>query len=495
MVMVGISTEQNTANFIPAVLLNVQKLILFESSKAQFDNWSEGIKAALSNRKIETQLIQIPNGDETRIDVLELLLTTKLNDIDSVYFNVGGGLKPQQLAMWQVFRNRRGMHKDTVCYANQNGRVPSLELWDYEEESLRYNTIPIYANFTIKEILLVFGKEIINEKNLKTLENLEMVDDWLDFQEFREYLFKRASSGYFAHDDVDAYTISEIDEIIRQNLKVPRFSAELTNTLTKSIIKKLELNSDGDIDLPITLNKLRKAILNSFTDSFIHLLRRDPSSEKIAVKDSKLIEELKKKQLQATHLIVNKNYIKNVSTGESKFAFYFEKVLFQRIKAILEGNQHNVSDVWFNISTVELSSGMPIAEYDVLFCTRFGTLVALDAKTYGFEKKDNDARLLNLEKSGGKFVKLVPVLPLYRQDIETDYLPKVLKTIPSRFKERGVPFASIMEKELADYLLYVFTNATGFHYSISAPEETVYSLKTYEIKNLETVLKQTGVIK
>ena len=51
-VMVGVSTAQNTANAVPALQLQVPKVILVETNNAAKGKWSFGITKVLTNRGV-----------------------------------------------------------------------------------------------------------------------------------------------------------------------------------------------------------------------------------------------------------------------------------------------------------------------------------------------------------------------------------------------------------------------------------------------------------
>jgi hypothetical protein len=97
----------------------------------------------------------------------------------------------------------------------------------------------------------------------------------------------------------------------------------------------------------------------------------------------------------------------------------------------------------------------------VLLVTDFGTLIALDAKTDEFAKKDEDARTLNLNKVSGLYTDFWSVFPFFKEDIErkdsllqtNDEWKKVLNC-PFEIKERDGKMLVVTERESKNLALH-----------------------------------------
>jgi hypothetical protein len=81
-----------------------------------------------------------------------------------------------------------------------------------------------------------------------------------------------------------------------------------------------------------------------------------------------------------------------------------------------------------------------IAEYDILFVTTWGTIIAIDAKTYDVAVKDIDARLLNLRQGAGRYVKFIISYPFYPDDVDKPWLPPEIKRLSSKLIDYNIPF-------------------------------------------------------
>ena len=74
---------------------------------------------------------------------------------------------------------------------------------------------------------------------------------------------------------------------------------------------------------------------------------------------------------------------------------YFECVEQTRInrKVAACPKRHQINQVWANVHICGFDDKLEIAEYDLVLVTNFGTIIPMDAKSYDFAKKDEDARL------------------------------------------------------------------------------------------------------
>ncbi len=110
------------------------------------------------------------------------------------------------------------------------------------------------------------------------------------------------------------------------------------------------------------------------------------------------------------------------NNGPQSLNEYFERVvqtLASRTVAA-EPGRHRVNQVWANVTVVSRRRPDDKQEFDLVLVTDFGTLIPLDAKTFEFDKKDQDARTLNLSKVSGFYTDFWSVFPFFRQDIESN---------------------------------------------------------------------------
>lgn len=103
------------------------------------------------------------------------------------------------------------------------------------------------------------------------------------------------------------------------------------------------------------------------------------------------------------------------------YADYFEQVVQCEVAKLLKQHapNHHITQAWANVR-VKTETGEEVAEWDITLVTDFGTLVILDAKTGLFSSKDEDARLLNLERATGVYGEFWLIIPYIFEDIEDD---------------------------------------------------------------------------
>ncbi len=99
MIMLGVSTGQNITNLIPVIQKNCKKIILLETSSAIRNSWSDGLKKVLENRNVEFESINISGFDIDIEKIKNKLLDYFDNFKEPIYLNIGGGQKPQQIAI------------------------------------------------------------------------------------------------------------------------------------------------------------------------------------------------------------------------------------------------------------------------------------------------------------------------------------------------------------------------------------------------------------
>jgi hypothetical protein len=197
-VMVGIATEQNITNFIPAIECKVRHFILVETGYATKSQWGAGLKNALKNRQITLEAVVLSADEDNHISIISQriaqLLAEKYAEADIIW-NLGGGQKLQALALWEAFRNRSYTAGDRVCYLNPVSS--QLEWWQYTNEELRTYSTPITVHLQLAEVLMLYGYSIKSDNKTKIIYQrgnkiprfMHTVPDLLEYQEFRQYLY------------------------------------------------------------------------------------------------------------------------------------------------------------------------------------------------------------------------------------------------------------------------------------------------------------------
>jgi hypothetical protein len=435
--MIGVSTQQNTTNLLPALQFKMQEVWLLQTSFAKKNNWSDGIKRTLEQRNIKIELIDLDAEEDSRIDRIASIITDSINTFlpdAEIMWNLGGGQKPQQLALWQTFINRffEGIY-DKSCYANPS--THKIELWKWQDNKLDYKAIDTNSNISLSEILDTFGFDKIDGtllyKNGKITDSKRSINDYFMFQEFRKFIYEvpKMNPNYVAQNT--SLSIDEISKILSNKKEMissnmySEFKKRLKNT--KAGYDKLEKKEFAQpIFNGLTKNFIEKTLLDILNGKIIH--------SSIIIQNTELSNALHLSELEISYDSFEK------ITKHKRPGFYFEEVISNRIIDILAKmpNENQIFEVYQNVKINKRGQKTQVAEYDILFVTKWGTIIALDAKTFDFETKDSDARHFNLQQVAGQYVSFIAVFPYHPDDI--DFIPPQLRTLPFRLKSRNVPF-------------------------------------------------------
>jgi hypothetical protein len=432
-IMVGISTRQNTTNVFPALQLGIMSMLFLETEFARKKDWSKGSIEVLKQRglnKVESQPLSF--GQDSRIDHIKKSLYKQLATYESVVFNLGGGQKAQQIAVWEVFKVRNNP-LDAVCYANMD--LKKIELWQQDKSySLHYQAIDFNSSLRISEILTIFGKEMKND--YKVLNNpfqnelyelynhislksfihglrkgkkrqlnqeaddkiLKMLPDYF-LNANRKWLVS-VYERFQAESDSQEKRIKAVDfmTLCYEKLKKTAFAdyysifnlEQMSNSLGQRLLKLIEVNKEE-----LYLSGLFSFLKNDLT-KLDKALRKDLSEEIVTVE--------KANKLPIGDFQVNDFAVK--ICGNSGLGFLFESVFLDWFEN--SGLQNLFVEGLANVSV----KGERIeAEHDLLLATKSATLISIDAKTGGFDKKDLDARIQNLANDSGDYARMAVVIP------------------------------------------------------------------------------------
>lgn len=429
--MIGVSTEQNTTNLIPALQLKADDFLLIETSIAKKQKWSNGLIKILKSKNINViESISLDFEEDTRIDFISSKLSNFLENEDyKIIWNLGGGQKAQQFALWQTFLARTSKNKnDQTCYTNPS--THKIEKWYFENNELKYKNIPITYPLELNEILSIFGFEIkekgelIYSKKIET-EQKELVN-YMNYLEFRELSYKTSSSGINFENTLSL-------EDLKQHFDSLRRDENLLNLFVKSL-DKMYKDYRGNQSLKNISSFLNKNILNYIQRSLV----KKPE-EYLNIENTEFFEALKNNGFIKNKLPIDISTFKEI-TSKTKFSIYFEEFISKKVQEILKSKENNIFEAYQNIKIAKEGEKTEAAEYDILLVTKWGTLIALDPKTYDFEKKDADARDFNLQRMGGKYVDFIAVIPYYIEDLNKEYFPNKLKQLPFNLNLIGKKF-------------------------------------------------------
>ena len=121
------------------------------------------------------------------------------------------------------------------------------------------------------------------------------------------------------------------------------------------------------------------------------------------------------------------------------FGIYFETVVQYEISRVLtdDPDAHCVNQIWANVRLRNDQFRVESAEYDILLVTNFGTFLPIDAKTYDFKRKDEQARIYNLEQASGLYTEFWSVFPCFTEDIKDE---SILQRKQAWHKLLNMPF-------------------------------------------------------
>lgn len=436
--MIAVSTEQNTVNLIPAIQLEVNELILLETSFANEQKWSAGLVEVLEARGINVIRILLEKEEDNRIDLIAKNLLEQTEIIkEAVILNIGGGQKPQQMALWQIF-NLSGRKGDLVCYSNPSTR--KIEKWTKSESELIFSEENINIKVSAAEILKVFGKTIkrpglsFYKKNCSL--KVQNAKDLFKYNEFCQYFYSLSGLRTTVSNQ-ESYTIQEIKTKLNAIKKEEILKNEIIEKLDFYTAKRNMENYKNSV-LSVK-NKTISYIIKNFSNQM--------NLEPVMINEPEFLNELKVLGYKEKSINLNFELINLLlqSYERKSPASYFEEVLTQRCKHILETTDHE-NFVYEAYSNIETSSG----EYDILLVTVWGTLIALDAKTFDVDKKDADARLYNLIMSGGRYVEWLPVFPFDPESVS--FMSSKLRNLPLTLKNIQKKFFVISDNYQSDYV-------------------------------------------
>ncbi|GAB4331393.1 MAG: hypothetical protein OHK0038_06180 [Flammeovirgaceae bacterium] len=449
MIMIGVSTGQNITNLIPAVQrgIKVTKLILLETSTAISKKWSQGLLDVLQKRNISVECISL-QGIDSHISNIQKKLSDRFKEVkEPLIWNLGGGQKPQQIPIWEVFkmRNEKMNIPDIVCYANQDD-TGILEIWEYQNANLTTRSERISVDLSAEEIFKVFGFNFREEPQLiyqkQKLISFEYIPDLLEFQEFRELMFRLPVQN---HETVNqSLTLQFVKNIFnKEKESIANLLIKVTIELISILQKENGINRFKNNNYQ--LNKSLQALNQTdFIKEFTELIKQNLPFETIRIVNDEL-----RNSIQTNELEITQSFLQKATNGKyNKTSSYFEHIVIQRVVGLLQSTNHNIIQAFANLKTEK--NGQQVAEYDVLCVTEKGTILALDAKTFEFENKDIDARIYNLEQGSGFYRKFSAVFPYDFEDIENDWF-KPIRRLPFDLTKKGFKFYVINDSSNSNF--------------------------------------------
>lgn len=410
LVVVGVTTEQNTANLVPVVQLKAKTYLAIDSDRAAREGWNRGAESVLRSRGLRCDTIVLKPGQERSVVAVRATVAAELRRLEldrtPVVWLLGGGLKPQQLGLFMLFAERRREGIRDLAVYSEPGSRQTVCIEPLPDGRWMETPLPTQADLRIEEIINCFNLQV---RRSSPLPARPVVAEYARFRRDRTWRaawYDRIRMGPRTVASARSLTMAEVNDALNDRSVASRIRAACLERLRE--VKQ----KTGDVpDRTIVDVVCKKAMfLGTWTE---------------AMGLTRPLEPL------------------DTGVGTcSKFANYFEQLLIHRVAELLGDARPAVTDCLANVEVVT-RDGIQRAEHDVLIATCDGTLTSIDAKTFDVEAKDADARLHNLFGAGGRFARFVPVFPWFEEDFRSGIAPVELEELPLKLDKYRIPFAVV----------------------------------------------------
>jgi hypothetical protein len=478
--MVGVSTKQNTTNAIPCLQLQARAMVLIETEFAKEKKWSDGLNQVMTQRGISClEPIQITNTNSSRIELIRDLVAERLQSEPAVLFNLGGGLKAQQIGLWEVF-SKRNNPNDMAAYANyENGQ---LEIWTRVDGILKHHAQPLDSTLGVAEILTIFGR-VIDSYDKNPVDYQGKLYELYQNSEMKR-VFNSAAYKIQGDDEGEEQEQGvpefELDiKLIFNNFKIFEFITAYTNA---KINKERQLRFVAFVEkLMAILNpQLKPLLLSHYYTPEIRAkeLIRDLNIEGFSAQNGfpkwwttvfipALREVIEGHQNKAQEVIINlPDRLEQIApgdytihelaqkvTGKLNLGFLFEEVFWDWLQHEGKDQTLGVVEILKSVKLEDPSKkGIAEAEHDYLIATKKGALVSLDAKLGDITTKDLNSRLLQLDLASGTYARFAVVTPLDDAYHKNGLQSPIRLAAISYFSEKRLPILGFGYRGTAEVL-------------------------------------------
>lgn len=212
---------------------NPDKVFLVYSEQTEAE-----AKRILSEIAVLSESFRFDPVDLSNIEKGIREIDAKINPLDYITINIGGGTKPWSVLFYEYFRNR---DNTKLIYIDQNNFV-----WDFKSKTKHQVVFDIDIQFRL------YGNPLTNFKTLRdfTTDDFEVIDDikalrkfnYQDFKYMTEHLSKQSNEVF-----VIGKSGSTIDWLLNEKsfkcLMKDKTGKELRKILKSKNIKNLLLNS------------------------------------------------------------------------------------------------------------------------------------------------------------------------------------------------------------------------------------------------------------
>lgn len=446
--LVGITTEQATANLVPALMLGVGWYLAVDSAHALKNAWGVGLARLLDARLGLDRHARVSLGEASTIEAIMAVVrdTIAQSPARPRAWCLGGGTKPHQIAIWRLFVKRfnAGHTADLAVYAEPRDRetfLIGLRRDDTGQLHLVETSLPTQVSLKVSEVLMAFGREGLCPQGRSLLALPDVTEETeAEFTRFRseaayrQRWFALSVAGPSAYLESQTGTRLELLEALAQKGPKQRLVEQLRATLAPRRFSVRPLLN------PRFLAEWPRKRLTDGGPSLSVELGTDPGGLenlvraclKVVLDPGKVANALAWTQPPA---------IDNPFTKGERFAQYFEALLAHRVAKLRDSRLH--PDGRVNVSVRRVGAVRDEQEHDVLLSTNAGTLLSLDAKTFDAELKDMNSRLLKTKAASGNFGRFVLVIPYFVDDFAGGWVPAALRDLPFFCNEHGISFVVI----------------------------------------------------
>ncbi|MCS6900464.1 MAG: hypothetical protein RMJ98_12965 [Myxococcales bacterium] len=420
--MIAVNTEQNIVNLLPAVQLGLRKVHLLSSPFAKERKLGEGLTKVLRERGVTVQESAFGNPQ----DSIEGL-TSWLGDLNIAaprLWNLGGGLKSQQIALWRFLEKQVG---DWAIYTRTDEKTILIEVTPAgikEYPPIATDILPCPQPLQIEDIVNIFARKLVPPNDLEK----SPLEDRSKYPCFMRELEKFRTNR--------EYRLSWYRQLAgasSTDLSLPSSTRDLQHWL-KNVAK----------------NPFKKSILGAL-NSQVSGRRINHSLENVtnAIFNAIFSADTWKKIWE----IPPPNHLPNEFTTATIFwPKYFEYLVQTIVMEQLPRSSKFSKEVLFNWKVERQdNAGIPEQEHDVLLMGRSGTLFSIDAKTAGSDTKDLNSRILQFERTSGRLARFLVAIPLFLEDLHFDEC-MLIRKIPFKMAEIKQPFLVVTNEPSTFYL-------------------------------------------
>lgn len=446
--LVGITTEQATANLVPALILGVGWYRAVDSAKAEKDAWGVGLARLLEARLGPDRHARVSLGEASTIEAIMAVVRDAIAQSPERprAWCLGGGTKPHQIAIWRLFVERfnAGHTADLAVYAEPSKRetfLIGLRRDDTGQLHLVETSLPTGVSLEVSEVLMAFGREGVRPQG-RSLPPLPVVTPETEAEitrfrsdaVYRQRWFGLSVSGPGAYLASQQGTLQELLEALRTDLPRKTLLAQMVSAIGAERLRIRPLKDPEYLGhwpprRPSDGGPWWSFPLSDYKGPAENLAQRCLSAV------------LSTKNVANALAWTQPPAIDNPFTKGERFAQYFEALLAHRVAMLRRPELH--PDGRVNVSVRRVGAVRDEQEHDVLLSTNLGTLLSLDAKTFDAELKDMNSRLLKTKAASGSFGRFVLVIPYFVDDFAGGWVPAVLRDLPFFCNEHGISFVVI----------------------------------------------------